>query len=292
MISIIICSRDAQDLAAVSHNIEATIGTPYEIIAIDNKQGTYGICEAYNKGAASARYGIICFMHEDVFFHTTEWGKIVVDVLSDTTIGVLGVTGSRYQLAVPSPWWASGPDYNCDNVLNVFPDGHKEMRLNNPLAQDLTDVAVVDGLWLCSHREVWQKHPFDTVTFPGFHLYDLDYCAEIYRNGYRVCSTFSILLEHHSQGSLNDSWIHNSINYQKKRKGQLPFGPAAVSKSVNERLEQNALHKFTYLILKSSVPNSIAFEYVTKCVLASPLHKETLYMVKEFSKRLLSGSKK
>ncbi len=50
MISIIICSRDADYLRKVSENVAATIGVPYEIQAIDNSKGAYGICEAYNLG--------------------------------------------------------------------------------------------------------------------------------------------------------------------------------------------------------------------------------------------------
>lgn len=285
MISIIICSRSNTDLAAVSDNIAATIGVPYEIIGIDNSKGDYGICEAYNKGASQAQYNHLCFMHEDIVLHTKDWGALVVSILKDPSIGVLGVTGGRYQLAVPSVWWVNGPDFNCDNVLNIFKDGRKEMRFNNPLQQELTDAAVVDGLWMCSRREVWQQHPFDAKTFSNFHLYDLDYCAELYANKYRVCVTYAILLEHHSQGSLNDAWLYNSLKYQEKRKAQLPFGPATVSPSLLRKLNINALHKFTYLLLKSELPKKTIRSYVVKCLFASPFSKNSLYMAKEYVKK-------
>ncbi|RFP64156.1 hypothetical protein D0N36_15745 [Hymenobacter lapidiphilus] len=54
MISLIICTRDPAALAAVSQSAAATIGVPFEIVPIDNSQGQYGICEAYNLGAARA----------------------------------------------------------------------------------------------------------------------------------------------------------------------------------------------------------------------------------------------
>lgn len=73
MISIIICSKNKDLLKDVSANIELTIGVPYEIIAIENNKGEFGICKAYNDGASKAKYDIFCFMHEDISFETQNW---------------------------------------------------------------------------------------------------------------------------------------------------------------------------------------------------------------------------
>ncbi|RYE14381.1 MAG: glycosyltransferase, partial [Sphingobacteriaceae bacterium] len=177
MLSLIICSRSTDSLNAVVASVDDTIGLPYEVIVIDNSKGAYGICEAYNIGAAKAQYDLLCFMHEDIRFQTTGWGQVVVDTLRDPTVGVLGVTGGQYQVAAPAAWWGCGLDFCRENVLNLFPDGHTELDLRNPEGQQLTDVAVVDGLWMCSRKEVWQKYPFDSRTFTEFHFYDVDYCT-------------------------------------------------------------------------------------------------------------------
>ena len=107
MLSIIICSRDVDALKVVSQNVEITVGVPFEIIGIDNSNGQYSICQAYNTGAAQAKYELLCFMHEDIRFHTMEWGRKIADILQDTAIGVLGVSGGRYQVAAPAAWWGA-----------------------------------------------------------------------------------------------------------------------------------------------------------------------------------------
>ncbi|MFI2757155.1 glycosyltransferase family 2 protein, partial [Streptococcus suis] len=83
VLSLIICTRDPTALKTVSQSAAATIGVPHEIVAVDNSEGQYGICEAYNIGAAQAQYDVLCFMHEDIRFHTSGWGRIVVDILQD-----------------------------------------------------------------------------------------------------------------------------------------------------------------------------------------------------------------
>lgn len=280
MISLVICSRTKHDLGAVSESVAATIGVPYEIIAVDNKDGKYGICEAYNTGAAQAQYNLLCFMHEDIRFHTIDWGVTVANLLSDSTIGVLGVTGGQYQVAAPAAWWACGLDLCRENVLNTFSDGHSEMDLRNPENQRLTDVVVVDGLWMCSRKEIWQKYPFDAQTFKEFHFYDIDYCTEVFRNGYRICVTFDLLIEHHSRGSVNTSWLHNAILYQRKRQGQLPFGVVYPPQAKRTQIELKALQEFTARIIRAGFPTSLVFSYLGRCLRLDPFNRDSLWLVK------------
>ena len=291
MLSLIICTRDADALAAVSQSVDSTIGVPYEIVAIDNSQGQYGICEAYNIGASRAKYDLLCFMHEDIRFHTPSWGKVVIDILADPTIGVLGITGGRYQVAAPAAWWGCGLALCRENVLNVFPDGHKEMDLRNPENQQLADVAVVDGLWMCSRREVWQKHPFDSQIFTDFHFYDVDYCTEIFLNDLRVCVTFEILIEHHSRGSVNTSWIHNALKYEQKRQGQLPFGPAIVSAAQSRRIELVAMQEFIGRLLRARFPLLLISAYLRRCFALDPFNRDTLWLIKQWLRTMMQRYK-
>lgn len=280
MLSIIICTRDEAALAAVSYSVQQTVGVPYEIIAIDNSSGRYGICEAYNIGAAQAQYHLLCFMHEDIRFHTARWGTIVAEILADPTIGVLGVTGGQYQVAAPAAWWGCGLDFCRENVLNIFADGHTELDLRNPEGKRLADVAVVDGLWMCSRKEVWQQHPFDSNTFTEFHFYDVDYCTEIFKHGYRVCVTFDLLIEHHSRGSVNTSWLHNALIYEQKRRGQLPFGVVKPTAAQRATMELRALQEFTGRLIRAKFPARIVLTYLGRCLRLNPLNRDTLWLAK------------
>ncbi|HET9503949.1 MAG TPA: glycosyltransferase [Hymenobacter sp.] len=291
MISLIVCSRDAHALAAVSKSAAATIGVPYEVIGIDNSKGTYGICEAYNRGAAQAQYELLCFMHEDIRFHTVGWGQKVADILQDKTVGVLGITGGLYQVAAPAAWWGCGLKLCRENVLNVFPDGHTEMDLHNPEGRALTDVAVIDGLWMCSRKEVWQQYPFDSRTFTEFHFYDVDYCTEIYQHGLRVCVTFEVLIEHHSRGSVNTSWLHNALKYEQKRSGQLPFGPIALAAAETRQIEIAPLQEFINRLLSAGFPSRLIGKYVYRCLRLDPANRDSLWLLRQWLRMLFRQPK-
>lgn len=281
MISLIICSRDPGALAAVSQSVAATIGVAYEIIPIDNSKGQYGICEAYNLGAAQARYDLLCFMHEDIRFRTAGWGQTVVRLLADATIGVLGVTGGQLQVAAPAAWWGCGLSYCRENVVEIFADGRSEHVVRNPEGAVLTDVAVADGMWLCSRKEVWAQHPFDAQTFTEFHFYDVDYCTEIFRAGLRVCITFELVLEHHSRGNINAQWAHNALKYQHKRANQLPFGVVNIPWGERRGIELRALQEFVALLIRQQFARTVVAKYLVQCLLLSPFNRDTLWLTKQ-----------
>ena len=286
MFSLIVCSRDSRALAEVSNNVATTIGVPYEIVAIDNSKAKFGICEAYNIGAARAKYDLLCFMHEDIRFHTYGWGNVVAEILADKTIGILGVTGSMHQVQSPAPWWGCGLDLCRENLLNILEGGQQLMELRNPEKKELVDVAVVDGLWLCSRREVWQQYPFDAQTFTDFHFYDIDYCTEIFQH-YRICVTYRLLIEHHSRGSVNAAWLRNALKYQAKRHRLLPFGTAVLGTAEENRIELRALQEFTGRLIRADFSRKLIIKYLAQCFTRKLFNRDTLWLTWQFVKRRL-----
>ena len=77
MISIVICSISPERLRQVIQNIQGTIGVEYEIIAIDNREKNWPIARVYNEGAYRAQYPYLFFVHEDVKFHSRNWGLVI-----------------------------------------------------------------------------------------------------------------------------------------------------------------------------------------------------------------------
>lgn len=280
MISLIICSRDATILAAVSQNIAVTIGVPYELLAIDNSQGRYGICAAYNLGAAQAQYELLCFMHEDVLFHTPNWGEIVAETLADQSIGVLGVAGGMQVLDVPSGWW-SVYEHQRMQVVHTVPASCHTLDVTNPLQEDLADVAAVDGLWLCTRKAVWEQHPFDEITFPAFHFYDLDYCTQVFQH-LRVCVTFQIVVEHFSTGSINDAWLLAALSYQHKWHTKLPFGVAKLTTFELKKIKQRVLAEYTERVIQSKLSFSVASKVLLELLLTTHLSRENIGLLKRF----------
>ena len=125
MISIIISSYQDKFYSALEKNIAETIGIPYEIIKIVNPN-LMGICEAYNKGASMAKYNYLLFLHEDVIFHTKEWGQKLVSHLEKENVGVIGIAGSNYVPRFPIGWHVPDDKYNflylCKHLHNNFPN--------------------------------------------------------------------------------------------------------------------------------------------------------------------------
>src|SRR5688500_11226699 len=103
MLSIIISSTSQEKLAGIKKNIAETSGVEYEIIEFINN-GEYGLCKAYNDGANKAVYPYLCFVHDDVLFHTINWGNRIIHHLQDKTAGVIGVAGGCYKSAFGLDW--------------------------------------------------------------------------------------------------------------------------------------------------------------------------------------------
>jgi glycosyltransferase involved in cell wall biosynthesis len=225
MISIIICSVNASELKRVKDNIHDTIGCDYEIISIDNKEGHYGICEAYNRGASIAKGDILCFMHEDISFETRNWGTKVKLHFSDPSVGLIGIAGGSSKSLIPSSW--SPAIFNSEiNLVQHFKfSERKSSYINKTSYPDdagmLRKVVAIDGVWMCIPKKVFTRFRFDEKTFEGFHGYDIDLSLQVYSE-YSVCVVFDILIHHYSEGSFNQKWMESMILLSRKWKPMLP----------------------------------------------------------------------
>jgi hypothetical protein len=259
MISVIISSQHEAVLRAVKKNVQETIGVPFEIITFENSGGQTGICEVYNLGASKARFGILCFMHEDISFETNDWGRIAAAHLQDSSIGLIGLAGGDTKGLVPSSWSSSVfqseisiiQHYKENNTApeRIIKTGYPE---DNSL---LKNVVCVDGVWMCTKREVFEKFRFDNNTFSGFHGYDIDYSLQVFSQ-YKVCVVFDILVHHYSDGNYSRAWMDSMILVSNKWKKQLPVSVRNLSKkefirqhwtSMGLFLEKLDLLKYTFL---------------------------------------------
>jgi GT2 family glycosyltransferase len=225
MVSIIICSRDEEKLKEVNRSISNTIGVTHQVIAIDNSKGDYSIFQAYNIGVKQSHGNILCFMHEDISFKTTDWGKKVESIFEQNTdLGLVGVAGSSYKTRVPSHW--SFPDSITKtgyiNIIQHYQHNRIVHHLNNPKQESLSKVAAVDGVWFCARREVFEKVSFDDETFSNFHGYDVDFSLAV-NQYYKVAVTFDVLIEHLSPGSFNKVWLSETIKLHDKWQNKLPI---------------------------------------------------------------------
>lgn len=261
MISIIISSANKQQLFDVTQNIADTIAIPYELIAFDNSDGKMGICEVYNKGIEQAKFDVLCFMHEDVSIKTQAWGQKVVDIFKDKTIGLVGVAGSVYKPLTPSGWTGTGVSTDCLNIIqshkyNDKPPKHHHRNHNN---EPLAHVAAVDGVWLCTTREIAKKIKFDDQTFKGFHAYDVDFSIAIGQL-YKVVVTYDLLLNHFSEGNYDRTWLTEILKLHKKWTGHLPINTGNLTMKEVLRIEKVTFKEFVSRLAAWDMPISIALK--------------------------------
>jgi hypothetical protein len=224
MISIIICSVNKFLLSQVKLNIEETIGIPYEIIAIDNAVNKEGICTVYNKAGSMAQFPILCFVHEDVSFETKNWGLLVEQHLADSKIGLIGLAGGDTKGIVPSSWSSSFIS-NEINIYQHYKSGSKPHQHILTTAgggvKMQKEVVALDGVFLCTRKEIFDRIKFDEINFKGFHGYDIDYSLQILKE-FKVAVVFDILLHHYSEGKPDGNWLKSAFIISKKWRSSLP----------------------------------------------------------------------
>lgn len=222
MISLIICSVNPVYLANISQNIKNTIGVDYELLAFDNRNKALSICSVYNFAATNAKYEYLCFIHEDVQLHTTNWGGIITNLLSDNSVSLVGVSGAVYKSDTPCSWVDCDKKHYRLSTLQHQHNTNVAFLVNlNPRKEFVSEVAVIDGVFMATRKEIWRHHNFDEKLLQGFHGYDFDFSMSVGESG-KVLVTHDLLLEHYSPGSFSQEWVQDTIALHRKWAHVLP----------------------------------------------------------------------
>jgi len=228
MISLIICSRQLDITQSLKDNISETIGVEYELIVIDNSKNQYSIFQAYNEGVRRSQYPYLCFMHEDILYHTKDWGKNVIEHFKNDKVGLIGVVGGHYMPDCPASWWST--ECKSGVFIQGYYDKDKDYRNKKynwenyrKYSEKSLSVAAVDGLWFCIPRTMFRTISFDDLTFSGFHCYDTDICIQVLNAGFDVKVVFNILIEHFSVGNHNQELLRQKELLYRKWSKYLPI---------------------------------------------------------------------
>jgi len=264
MISIIICSRKPDIPKSLKDNISETIGLGYELVVIDNSQNKYSIFQAYNEGVHRAKYPLLCFFHEDIMFHTKGWGKNVKKHFDEDQIGLIGIAGAHFVPKAPFSW----NTYRISTSVNIiqrisqkngFNTEHWE-KLNYMTNSKSVEAVVIDGVWFCVRKSLFNSIKFDEVTFTSFHCYDIDICLQVRKLGFQVRVISDVLLEHFSQGRFDGKWILETEKLFEKWKSQLPQF-AGIEITTDEILERNEMADLIFSLKKEilRIQNTMSF---------------------------------
>lgn len=205
MVSVVISTYKPDLLLQVSKNIEHTIGVAYEIIAIEN-EARFSISEAYNRGVEKAIYPFLCFVHEDVLFQTNHWGEHLVKIMTDDKkVGLIGVAGTKFKSSYPSAWGQSPflSQYRCGQIIQRYKNNEEkyiDFKESSKL-NETEEVMCVDGVFLFTKKEIFEKCRFDSCMLTGFHGYDIDFSLQVHFQSYKVIVSRTLLLLHFSAGN-------------------------------------------------------------------------------------------
>ncbi len=210
MITIIISSYQPHFYIALEKNIAETCGVTYEIIKIENP-GLMGICEAYNKGAQKAKSDYLLFLHEDVLFHSKNWGEKLITHLKNPDTGIIGVAGSNYVPIAPCGWYVEG--YSYVHLLQNVKSKEEKIFVNS-VTQNRNRVFAMDGVFLAMQKAKAQEFTFDEK-ISGYHAYDLDISLRLSKK-YKNYVVSDIFIEHFSKGNPNKAFLDGNIVVRKK----------------------------------------------------------------------------
>ncbi|MDF2431617.1 MAG: hypothetical protein JWP44_1248 [Mucilaginibacter sp.] len=259
MISIIICSRTETISSQLNENIEKTIGVAYEIIPIDNSKNKYSIFEAYNLGVQKSQYPYLCFMHDDIIYHTQNWGNNVLKHFEDAKTGAIGIAGSPYATQMAGSWWGGG-------LVNqyILPVGNNEPEITITYKDTAVknEVVLLDGVWFCTRKSLFNKISFDTTSFNGFHFYDVDISIQIHQLGYKLFSVFDVLIRHHTSAKMDKSWSENAMIFNKKWASVLPISCIKLSYNKRCEAELKTLKEYIYILLYNNYSAKTIYKLV------------------------------
>jgi hypothetical protein len=220
MISLIVCSVNEVLFQALAASVKDTIGTEHEIIRIDNQENTMSIAVAYNKGAAAAKYAYLVFVHEDVIFHTQQWGRVLLQHFDNLPrAGVLGIMGANYVSYVPRGWYINDQSRMFAHLLQGIPG--KQTKTVDINSTKPAPVFSVDGCFMAVKKETWAANRFDEE-ISGFHAYDLSFSLRV-AIGLQNYFINGITLTHLSEGSFDKNWMKANLLVREKLFPHLPF---------------------------------------------------------------------
>jgi Glycosyltransferase like family len=272
MISIIVCSRSALRFNEFAREIDSTIGVPYQMIRIDNSGSRYGLCEAYNAGKLQAIHPIVCFIHEDLFFHTESWGKILARVLIDNTIGLVGLMGICYLGLFPD---VLVDPRECEGqILQGDKPGWPRITAARFGVADISDVVAIDGCFMAGRKEVIDQFNFSDDLLKHFHGYDCDYSLQVYQQ-YRIVVSRNLWARHMSSGNFDEHYFSAYRQLRQKWKKHLPVYLSKYSKRDIQGIQLRAVQKYLYenhnlhgltTVLGYAISNGIFFQTIKSFV--------------------------
>lgn len=200
-VSAIVCSIRPDYFAHVGARLRTQFAAhDFELIGIHDARS---LCEGYNRGAARATGEYLIFCHDDIDFEHADFGERTLAHLAEADL--VGVAGTSR--LVSGRWQDAGAPWLHGQIIHAFPGAsplsYSVAGLHAP-GQDR--IQALDGVFMATHRAVWERLKFDEAHFDGFHFYDIDFSYRAFQAGFRSLVGNDLLLRHFSTGAYDEKW--------------------------------------------------------------------------------------
>jgi GT2 family glycosyltransferase len=183
---------------------------PHEIIGIHDARS---LCEGYNRGLQRARGDIVILSHDDVIFFDPAFAQKISERMQ--TWDILGFAGASRMVY---PIWFAALDHLHGAVSHWSPKVTQFFSLSIYGAKEwpvVGGIEVLDGLCMIARHEVASAVGFDSETFDGWHLYDMDFSFAAHLAGHKIGVCCDIPYVHASTSLKGAEHSFGSENYQK-----------------------------------------------------------------------------
>ena len=200
-------------------HIGATIGVRHKVVCYPNFN-QFSLSQVYNQAIQehTEKDCIFVMCHNDIWFKTSKWGKLLLSKFNNTNYDIIGVAGSTY-LPESGRWWEDNK-----KMLGIVEHTNgltQWVSQYSPEIYGVKDVVLIDGLFMSFNPDTI-IHKFDE-SYKGFHLYDLSFCIPNYFDGCNIGVTTSIRILHESIGETNQEWELNRQQFVKQWEDELPI---------------------------------------------------------------------
>lgn len=212
-LSFIVCSVRPAKLERLRARLGALLTDgSWELIAITDAKS---LCEAYNRGIAASRGELLVLCHDDILLLADDFERRLRGYLAEFEL--IGVAGG-VRINGPSWSWSGPPHIHCW-VAHLHEQREPVVLLLGTQGPSVTNACVLDGVFLAGQRAVFEWIGFDSATFDGFHLYDIDFSYRAALAGVRSAVCLDLGLLHESAGRYDLVWKGYADRFLRKFAG-------------------------------------------------------------------------
>lgn len=223
------------------------------------------LASGYNKALKKAKNDIVVFLRKDVRICTQNWGRLVVDVFSRSSHGIIGTLGS---LIVPKSgmiWEREEPI--CGRIWYEHYNNQNKNIFGEDFNDKVLDVLCLEGSFFVLHKDRIACE-FDE-RYKGDSFFENDFCLENHKKGVKVGVFFGVDVLKENFDDQDDAFISNHKKFIKKQKDlPLRIVPELVADNIDLTLESS-------LSVQVIIPNKGQHKELITCL--ESIVKETAY---------------